>query len=174
MPPKKTPSKLKLRRQKFEGKENKTAVSQAGPAPVIDLTTSPAPPRSRSLRRTYPRSAKIPGSFRSPYPRPAKKSRPTTVIDLVNVVPSVDLEAYLKTQTPLPRLSGPPLTPQQLKIITSCGPPNISKGCIVRVTAAAGTGKTTTLQKAVTHLVNLGHTKVVYVTFNKSAAEDAR
>ena len=101
-------------------------------------------------------------------PNPIPQPQPTTV-DLTGL----DLEAYLKSPSPLPRLSGPTLTEQQLRIISVAAPPNLSKGCVVRVTAAAGTGKTTTLQKAVTHLVGLGHDKVVYVTFNKNAAEDA-
>ncbi|CAM9988347.1 unnamed protein product, partial [Heterosigma akashiwo] len=45
---------------------------------------------------------------------------------------------------------------------------------IVRVTAGAGTGKTTTLEALARRLNELGHKKVLYVTFNKTAACDAQ
>lgn len=46
-------------------------------------------------------------------------------------------------------------------------------GKIVRVTAAAGAGKTFTLMTLADRLVELGHGKIVYCTFNKAASVDA-
>lgn len=43
----------------------------------------------------------------------------------------------------------------------------------VRVTAGAGTGKTTVLEKVVGRLGDLGHTRGQYVAFGKTAAQDA-
>jgi superfamily I DNA/RNA helicase len=45
------------------------------------------------------------------------------------------------------------------------------KGKVVRVTAAAGTGKTTTLEMASTELLKNGH-RVLYLVFNKAAQEE--
>jgi F-box protein 18 (helicase) len=46
------------------------------------------------------------------------------------------------------------------------------KGKVVRVTAAAGTGKTTTLEMASIELLKQGH-RVLYLVFNKAAQEEA-
>jgi len=64
-------------------------------------------------------------------------------------------------------------TKEQTEIIQMAKKPGLSKGEIIRVKAAAGTGKTTTLQQIVCALASLGHKKISYVTFNKSAANDA-
>jgi len=45
---------------------------------------------------------------------------------------------------------------------------------MVRVNAAAGTGKTTTLLHLATRCIDLGHDSLTYVTYNRAAAEDAQ
>lgn len=47
-------------------------------------------------------------------------------------------------------------------------------GYMVRVTAAAGTGKTTTLLHLAVRCLDLGHTNVTYVTFARASAADAK
>ena len=65
------------------------------------------------------------------------------------------------------------LTEEQIAIVNLAKPPGLKRGEIIRVRAAAGTGKTTTLQQIVSSLASFGHTRISYVTFNKSAAMDA-
>eukprot|EP00729_Bicosta_minor_P008944 gene8944-27223_t len=69
---------------------------------------------------------------------------------------------------PLPKW----LTTEQKTIVDSACPPGTPQ--IVRVTAAAGTGKTTVIIEVAKRLSSCGHTSIMYVTFNKTAAEDAR
>ena len=47
------------------------------------------------------------------------------------------------------------------------------QSCVVRITSGAGTGKTTTLQALAVQLHRLGHRRVLYCTFNRSAERDA-
>ena len=47
-------------------------------------------------------------------------------------------------------------------------------GYMVRVTAAAGTGKTTTLLHLAVRCLDLGHDNVTYVTYSKASATDAK
>ena len=71
--------------------------------------------------------------------------------------------------------SSPSLTAQQLAIVNACRSPSsipVHRE-ILRVTAAAGTGKTTTLVSVGKKLRQLGHDDVSYVTSNKAAAADA-
>lgn len=77
------------------------------------------------------------------------------------------------------------LSSQQLEVILAARPPtqleHVNEGLsnrnhpipIVRVNAAAGTGKTTTLIHLADHCIRLGH-KVKYVTFASAAAKDAK
>jgi len=75
------------------------------------------------------------------------------------------------------------LSNQQLEVILAARPPtqleHVNEGLsnrnhpIIRVNAAAGTGKTTTLIKLADHCIRLGH-KVVYVTYGRAAAKDAK
>ena len=70
-----------------------------------------------------------------------------------------------------------PPTPEQRAILSAVtsGPrriPHHEKGRVVRITAAAGTGKTTTLEMLAAKLVGLGH-KVLYLVYNKVAQEEA-
>ena len=75
------------------------------------------------------------------------------------------------------------LSSQQLEVILAARPPtqleHVNEGLsnrnhpIVRVNAAAGTGKTTTLINLADRLIRLGHT-VIYVTFASAAAKDAK
>lgn len=46
-------------------------------------------------------------------------------------------------------------------------------GEIIRVTAAAGTGKTTTMEAVAEKLLEIGHPKVMYVTFTREQKKDA-
>lgn len=70
------------------------------------------------------------------------------------------------------------LTPEQQCIIDTAQPPrpvgDNSFGKIVRVTAAAGSGKTTVLINLARVLHACGHTNIVYLSFSKASAEDAR
>eukprot|EP00804_Cyclotella_cryptica_P010000 CCRYP_015421-RG/>CCRYP_015421-RG protein AED:0.50 eAED:0.50 QI:0/0/0/0.5/1/1/2/0/264 len=52
--------------------------------------------------------------------------------------------------------------------------PQLQQGYMVRVTAAAGTGKTTTLLHLAIRCLDLGHTNVTYVTFSRASAADAK
>ncbi|GBG35084.1 F-box DNA helicase protein 1 [Hondaea fermentalgiana] len=47
-----------------------------------------------------------------------------------------------------------------------------AEGLVLRVTAAAGTGKTTTLEALAEHLLEKGHQDITYLTFNRAAASD--
>ena len=62
------------------------------------------------------------------------------------------------------------LTDEQQAIIGFAKPPDAipTHGEIVRVTAAAGTGKTTCLVHVARRLIELGHKRIHYVTFNRS------
>ena len=66
------------------------------------------------------------------------------------------------------------LTEEQQKVVNCCLGRNLEKGNVVLITAGAGTGKTTTLQKCVHRLIELKHTRIKYLTFNKAAAADAQ
>jgi flagellar biosynthesis GTPase FlhF len=88
------------------------------------------------------------------------------------------------------------LSEQQLEVIELARPPTTSyfsgsvyqsgifnndeatqqpqQGYMVRVTAAAGTGKTTMLLHLAIRCLDLGHTDVAYVTFSRAAASDAK
>jgi superfamily I DNA/RNA helicase len=70
------------------------------------------------------------------------------------------------------------LSEQQLEVVKlACPPPNASDtkpGYIVRITAAAGTGKTTTLLHLAVRCLDLGHDNVTYVTFARASASDAK
>jgi hypothetical protein len=65
------------------------------------------------------------------------------------------------------------LTKEQIHILRTCNSPS-AKPIIVRVTAAAGTGKTSTIVALAELAANLGHKRIIYVTFNKAAATDAQ
>lgn len=65
------------------------------------------------------------------------------------------------------------LTQEQIHILRTCNSPS-AKPIIVRVTAAAGTGKTSTIVALAELAANLGHNRIIYVTFNKAAATDAQ
>ena len=65
------------------------------------------------------------------------------------------------------------LTAEQQKIVDiACPPSALPRTRIIRVTAGAGAGKTTTLEHLARALYSAGH-KCVYVTYNKAAAKDA-
>jgi len=65
------------------------------------------------------------------------------------------------------------LSEQQKIILASAKPPGTEKDrYLVRVTAAAGTGKTTTLLALAEQCAKVGHSHICYVTFSKSATKD--
>lgn len=84
------------------------------------------------------------------------------------------------------------LSQQQLEVVQLARPPTVhcsnEKNChnsndndtqqkpgyTVRVTAAAGTGKTTTLLHLAVRCLDLGHENVTYVTFARASATDAK
>lgn len=65
------------------------------------------------------------------------------------------------------------LTIQQREIIAHAAPPEIKQKRILRITAGAGTGKTTTLIEYAKKLSLKGHRDILYLTFNKSSQRDA-
>ena len=71
-------------------------------------------------------------------------------------------------------LPGIQLTKEQNDILDTCLPPPEAgkKGQLVRVTAAAGTGKTTTLLCLALKAADQGHKGITYLTFTKAAALD--
>lgn len=71
--------------------------------------------------------------------------------------------------------AGPPLTAEQEEILGhAAGPGDIPvEGKVLRITAGAGAGKTTTLKELGKRLIDRGHRDIVYTTFNKAAAKDA-
>jgi superfamily I DNA/RNA helicase len=64
------------------------------------------------------------------------------------------------------------LSDEQQKILQEAKEPGV--GSTIRITSAAGTGKTTTLLELAQRFSQLGHRSITYITFNKSAAADAR
>jgi flagellar biosynthesis GTPase FlhF len=67
------------------------------------------------------------------------------------------------------------LTVEQLAILESCPPPILipaKKGQLIRVTAAAGSGKTTTLIHLALKAYERGHRSITYLTFGCAAAKD--
>ena len=65
---------------------------------------------------------------------------------------------------------------EQQAIIDLASPPDKvpSQKPIIRVTAAAGTGKTTTLIGFSNRLIDLKHTRITYLTFSKAGVVDAK
>lgn len=80
------------------------------------------------------------------------------------------------TNTPAPTSAAKksPLvpTPEQQIIYSQCKPPGGDGPTIVRITAGAGSGKTTTILNLAEKAAKMGHTHIVYVTFSKAAATD--
>ncbi|GKY96376.1 hypothetical protein MPSEU_000597200 [Mayamaea pseudoterrestris] len=78
-----------------------------------------------------------------------------------------------------PALSSVTLTKEQLSILASCPPPTAAtrprrKAQLFRITAAAGSGKTTTLLHLAVQAYRKGHTHITYLTFGKAAAAEGR
>ena len=76
-----------------------------------------------------------------------------------------------------PTLDGVVLTREQQEILATCPPPlqqlpQSQDGKLFRITAAAGTGKTTTLLHLALEAIRQGHTEITYMTFTKAAAKD--
>ena len=68
------------------------------------------------------------------------------------------------------------LTAEQQAIVDTCVEPHQlgPYGKLVRVIAGAGTGKTTVCKAVADKLLELGHTNIDYVVFNKAAATEAQ
>jgi hypothetical protein len=67
-------------------------------------------------------------------------------------------------------------TSEQMAVVDAAKAPGDVplRGEIVRVTAAAGTGKTTTMELVAKRLLDIGHAGVVYMVFNKAAQLEAQ
>jgi len=103
---------------------------------------------------------------------------------------SYPIQIYLLNMVSLPGV--PSLTEEQLAILETCPPFRIrpeqhnnngdgsrelflqQKGQLTRITAAAGSGKTTTLLALALHAAKLGHSHLTYVTFTNAAAADGK
>jgi superfamily I DNA/RNA helicase len=76
------------------------------------------------------------------------------------------------------QLFGVDLTEEQQAILDTCPTPDYrtesGKGQLTRITAAAGTGKTTTLLALALQGVQQGHTHITYLSFTKAAAGDGQ
>jgi superfamily I DNA/RNA helicase len=76
------------------------------------------------------------------------------------------------------QLLGVDLTEEQQAILDTCPTPDYrtesGKGQLTRITAAAGTGKTTTLLALALQGVRQGHKHITYLTFTKAAAGDGQ
>jgi superfamily I DNA/RNA helicase len=70
------------------------------------------------------------------------------------------------------------LTEEQQAILDTCPTPDhrttSGKGQLTRITAAAGTGKTTTLLALAVHGAQQGHKHITYLTYNKTAVRDGQ
>ena len=69
----------------------------------------------------------------------------------------------------------PPLTEEQLSILQACPPPTPGlkgRGHLMRITAAAGSGKTTTLLALAAKGASMGYSRIIYTTFTKAAATE--
>ena len=154
--------------------------------PLSQSSNSSSPARMTTATHNY---SPLSSPVKNPY---AKLSSPSA--------PRRDFKSTL-TQPALPPLplGSPPirqytldkLSDMQLKVVEAARPPTatfLSAGGIdqkgnrsdlfhhpiVRVTAAAGTGKTTTLLHLALRCIDLGHTEVTYVTYSKASAVDAQ
>lgn len=102
-------------------------------------------------------------------PRAAQKSVDTSKIN----APDVKLPPIQRT------IDGVTLSEEQYQIVAMARPPSTCEESkkqrhLVRVTAAAGTGKTTTLIRLALRCIELGHDHLTYVTFSKASADDAK
>lgn len=142
-------------------------------SPVVNPYAKPSPIKSESYASAAP----------SP-PRQHYQSNPTQP-----VLPPLPPDAPPIRQYTLDKLSD-----MQLKVVEAARPPTAislsasnnnggldQKGSqsdlfhpIVRVTAAAGTGKTTTLLHLALRCIDLNHKQLTYVTYSKASAVDAQ
>ena len=88
-------------------------------------------------------------------------------------------DAHLKLPPIKRTVDGVTLSEEQYEIVALARPPATgaaasNKRHLVRITAAAGTGKTTTLIRLALRCIELGHEHLTYVTFSKSSADDAK
>lgn len=76
------------------------------------------------------------------------------------------------------KVDGVTLSDEQYQIVARARPPPrvgaVSKRHLVRITAAAGTGKTTTLIRLALRCIELGHDHLTYVTYSRASADDAK
>ena len=74
------------------------------------------------------------------------------------------------------------ISTEEQELIYSCcraptrreSPDELEKPSVVRITAGAGTGKTTTILNLASKAAEKGHTYITYVTFSKAAAADGQ
>ena len=123
-------------------------------------------------------------------------SHPTSLNNAARENIKEDLPPLPKSAPKLRKETIQSLSEQQLEVIELARPPTTSyfsgsvyqsgifnndeatqqpqQGYMLRVTAAAGTGKTTMLLHLAIRCLDLGHTDVAYVTFSRAAASDAK
>ena len=174
--------------QESQGSRATTTTNAAASSPK---RKPPANPYAKP--KTPPRDLKPPPEdfFNQPIdPCSQESSGPTRTLQDLPPLPD---DAPPVREGTLKRLSD-----EQLAVIMSARPPsksigeegddNISKNLfdplqskrqhrnhhMIRVNAAAGTGKTTTLVHLATRCIDLGHKSLTYVTYNKAAATDAQ
>ena len=91
----------------------------------------------------------------------------------INDAPDLKLPPIQRT------VDGVTLSEEQYQIVAMARPPSKHAESkkprhLVRITAAAGTGKTTTLIRLALRCIELGHDHLTYVTFSKASADDAK
>jgi len=136
---------------------------------------------------------------KNPYAKPAVITSSSSCANAAGS-PKKDFQSSTQPALPPLPLDAPPirqytldkLSDMQLKVIEAARPPTATSLCagsngdidqkgngnsfhpIVRVTAAAGTGKTTTLLHLALRCIDLGHKELTYVTYSKASAVDAQ
>jgi len=142
--------------------------SQEGHALLLAVTPTAAPlcgePDSEDgLGETQPLPSDTAAGLEKTQPLP--NTAATAAAEITGITPTV---------TEMPLFHGRyPVTSEQMSIIEAMGPPlNAQERRIIRVTAAAGAGKTYVVQRCREALLRLGHCQPMYIAFNKKAQLD--
>jgi ATP:corrinoid adenosyltransferase len=100
-----------------------------------------------------------------PAASPAKHTSPL-------LVPTAEQEViYAHTKPPTPMMI---VDDDNISSKKNHHHPNNTTSTIIRITAGAGAGKTTTILNVAVRAAHAGHTHITYVTFSKAAATDGR
>ena len=135
-----------------------------GAPPQAQASTSRRSPTSRAPPFTTPVTTPVRGP---PSPSAVAFEDLTSDSSDVEEIP-VELRATARR--------GVKPTSEQMAVVDAAKAPGDVplRGEIVRVTAAAGTGKTTTMELVAKRLLDIGHAGVVYMVFNKAAQLEAQ